>query len=169
MKQIDAEGEYIVQIREPRWESAGKDGETKMSLVLPGYCMIGDEECHINGYLYFTPTLIKGGRNAGKPMYEVNAQLCLDLGMTAPFEPHKRTELDGVEARFVVSEEEYEGKKRMRVAFVNPPGRAQLTDDDAAAVWAKLTGGKAVVTTVVEGQEKPDPFAGESKKDTLPF
>ncbi len=163
MPKLENAGEYLVQIREPRWEEA-KQG---MALVLPGWMQIAGEEKHINAYLYFTPTLISGGRNQGRPMYEVNAELCHQIGMSEPFSPEKLDELDGLEAFFVVQEEEYEGKTRLKVAFVNPARKPAMSVDEAKEVWERLVGGKV----------KPTPKAAEPKQtaneidpaDDLPF
>jgi len=156
-------GTYQVEIRNPHWERMPeKNGDNnRMQLVLPGYAkddLEEGKEVAINGYLLFLSTIYASGRNAGKAMWEVAAQNCIDLGMSAPFSPEKITELEGAQAQFVVQEEEYEGKKRLKVQFINGPNRReQLSTDDAAAIWSALTSNGETST------------APATKDDDIPF
>ncbi len=161
-KLIEKTGEYLVEIREPYWEEAGKSGQTGLALILPGFCDIDGEEHTINGRLYFTSTLIAGGRNRGKPLYEVAAETCEQIGMSKPFSPEKREELNGKYAKFVVEEEEYEGKTRIRVAFVNPPGREHLADAEAKKIWSVMTDGASPAAS-------QQAEAGKEDDDDIPF
>ena len=137
-KRIEQPGSYDVTIRGPRFELAEKDGDqTRMTLVLPGFT---SDDQTIDGYQYFTRQIISGGRNKGRPMWEVGAELCHDLGMTKPFSPSKLDELDGVVCVFVVEIEEYEGKKRPKVKFINPRRKPVLSADDATRIWDELSG-----------------------------
>ncbi len=162
-KLIKTIGEYEVEIRDPYWEEAGKDGQPGMALVLPGFCEIDGEEYTINGRLFFTPTLISSGANQGLPLYQLSAETCIKIGMSEPFSPEKREELDGKKAVFVVQEEEYKGKKNIRVAFVNPPGRGALPDKKAKDIWAIMLGDEASQDTPFDNEPdaKPD--------DDIPF
>jgi len=145
MQRIEKAGEYVVTIREPRWvEMPPKDNDTaRMQLVLPGYCEIDGEEHVIDGRLLFLRTIVGSGTNKGKALWEVSARTCTDLGMSEPFNPSNIAELDNCEAVYVVQPEEYEGKVRMRVRFINPVRRRPLSDEAAASIWAKLTGDAA--------------------------
>ena len=169
-KMIESAGKYEVEIREPHWEDATKDTMPGMALVLPGYVTIGGEEYGITGRLYFTSTIIGGGQNQGRPLYEVSAETCERIGMTAPFSPEKKDELDGKRAVFVVEEEEYKGVTRLRVAFVNPAGKESIEDDKARAIWNAMSGG-AVTATPPTREAKPDTDSDDEGDDfdALPF
>lgn len=161
---INATGEYHVTIQEPRFELAEKDGDTtRMCLVLPG---VTEDGKSIEAYQYFTRQIVSSGRNKGRPMYEVSADVCHELGMPKPFNPANIEQLNGVAAVFIVEVEEYEGKARARVKFINPVRKPALEPDEAARIWAELTG-KAVEPVSVE---KPTAATKEKKPTTtLPF
>jgi len=161
-ERIEKPGDYQVTIREPYWQLAGRDGEDKMSLVLPGVVEIDGAERSINAYLYFVPTLYASGRNAGRAVWDVNAETCVQLGMSEPFDPTQFEQLNGAMAKYVVEEEEYEGKKRMKVKFVNAPGRERLTNDRVAEIWAVLSDGDAPVA-------KPVETVAKAEEDDIPF
>jgi len=137
-KKITNPDTYLVEIREPYWEDATKDGAPGMALVLPGYCEIDGEEKYINGKLYFKSTIIQGGKNQGKSLYEVSIDTLIQLGMSTPFSPEKRTELEGKLAKFVVQEDEYKGKTTIKVAFINPPGKEAIEDNKAKEIFEAL-------------------------------
>ena len=162
MKQIDTSGIYLVTIRNPYWEDATKDGDPGMALVLPGHCEIGGEEYAITGRLYFKGTIISSGRNQGRPLYELSMETCLQIGMSSPFSPEKRMELDGKQAKFVVQEEEYQGKKQIRVAFINPPGKESLEDEKAKEIWEQITGNSG-------GQSQQSTPFDDEEEDQIPF
>lgn len=162
-KQIETPGTYTVTIRDPQWEDATKDGDPGMALVLPGYCEIDGEEHTITGRLYFKGTIIGSGRNQGRPLYELSMETCLAIGMSTPFSPDKRHELNGREARFVVQEEEYKGKTQIRVAFVNPPGKESIEDAKAKEIWSQITGGGS------GAQSTPFDNKQDESEDNIPF
>lgn len=157
MPNLENTGTYAVRIRDVKFEEA-KNG---MCLVLPGWAVVDGAEKRINAYLYFNTTLISGGKNRGRPNYEVSAEKCVELGMSDPFAPAKIGELEDAEAEFVVEEDEYKGKTRLKVAFVNPLRKPPLTTEQAEAIWAQMTGG------AMPGSE---PTAdGIDPSDNLPF
>ena len=162
-KLIETPGTYQVVIRDPHWEDATKDGDPGMALVLPGFCEIDGEEYTITGRLYFKSTIIGSGKNQGKPLYELSMETCFAIGMSTPFSPDKRHELDGKEARFVVQEEEYKGKTQIRVAFVNPPGKESIEDAKAKEIWGQITGNSG-------GQsQQSTPFDTKDEDQEIPF
>ncbi len=160
MPNIQEAGTYAVRIRDVKFEEA-KNG---MCLVLPGWAQINGEERHLNAYLYFNPTLISGGRNQGRPNYEVSAEKCVELGMSNPFAPSKIGELEDAEAQFVVEEDTYDGKTRLKVAFVNPLRKPPLTTEQAEAIWAQMTGG-----AMPEPEPRRPTADGIDPSDNLPF
>jgi hypothetical protein len=83
------------------------------------------------------------------------------LGVSEPFRPAKIGELEDAEAEFVVQEDTYEGKTRLKVAFVNPIRKPPLTTEQAEAIWATMTGGAVPSVPAQIVDENPD--------DVLPF
>ena len=159
-------GEFDVMILEPYWEAPKEDADKiQLCLVLP---------CHTNDNrvayyrMYFSNALASKGRNAGRTMYEINADQCIELGMTAPFDPARITELDGRNAYLVMQEDNYNGKTTVKPKWLNPPRAKKLDAMQVKDVWAKLTGGKPV------GNAKPEPLAPVKQwepdpNDNLPF
>ena len=162
-KVISDAGSYNVTIRDPYWEDAERDGVPGMALVLPGYCEIGGEEHVATGRLYFKSTIIGGGKNAGRALWEVSAETCEQIGMTPPFSPEKREELNGAEAVFVVQLEKYKDKLQARVAFVNPPGKPHLEDAAAKKVWMAVKES----APPMNAPNAPEPPQGDN--DGIPF
>lgn len=156
--------EFNVTIREPHFESAEKDGDTnRMALVLRGETKDGK---HIDCYQYFTRQIISSGRNKGKTMFEISAEQCYALGMPKPFNPRDIKMLDGVEAIYVVENEEYEGKVRPRVKFINSGRKPALSLDEAANIFAELSGGDvAPARTASAAAGEP----ADASDDGLPF
>jgi hypothetical protein len=161
MPNITEAGKYQVRLRDLAWEQT----DHGMALLMPGWANVGGEERHINARLHFTGTLIGGGRNAGKPLYAVNAKICTDIGMSEPFSPGKISELEDAVCEFVVQEEEYKGERRLVVAFVNPLGK-KISTDEAEEIWNRLTGGKAPEAGV---KPKPKPKKVADDDDDFPF
>jgi hypothetical protein len=118
-----------------------KNGDAvRMALVLP--CQVqGDDEQHIDYKLYFTRQLIASGKNAGKSLYDISSETCIELGMSRPFNPCNIAQLDGMDASVVMREEEYEGKRSVRPAFINPM-KKRLAMEDVSNIWASMTGAK---------------------------
>jgi len=168
MPLIDKPATYRVTLRNPAWQRMeAKDGDNaRMQAVLPGYCEVGGEEQHINGYLYFTRQLIGSGKNQGRSAAEVNSELLLSLGMSAPFEPSKITEMDGAEVEFVCENDTYQGETRLKVKWINPVGggKPPITGDEADALFAEMCGNVAAPQAAVEGAA-----ASEEDDDDLPF
>ena len=157
--------ELHVKIVSPHFESAEKDGDkARMALVLRGETSNG---LFIDCYQYFTRQIISGGRNKGKTMFEASAEQCHALGMPKPFNPKDIAMLDGVECVYVVGLEEYEGKVRPRVKFINSGRKPSLSLDDAASIFAELSG-----EPIVGGSANPEntvKTGADSVDDGLPF
>jgi len=150
-KQLNVEGTYQVTLRNAHWTRLQeKDGDTRrMSAVLPGYVTLDGEEYCITAEMMFTRTLICKGRNAGRSVAHVSMRTLAELGMTVDADGHINparltAELEGKQARFVCEFEHYEGQKRLRVKFVNSPGRAELAPEEAAAIFTHIVGKSAV-------------------------
>lgn len=155
MEFLKEPGEYIVEIRNPQWESCGKDGEVKMALALPGYCEIDGVEYTITGHIYFTPSLIQSGANVGKSMWEMNADICERLGMPKPFNPIDYEKLHGVKAKFVCEIDTFNNKEYLKVKYVNTVGKEPLPMVQVIKIWETLKafGGAATVSEEFGGDE----------------
>jgi hypothetical protein len=147
---LDIAGTYPVAILdEPRWyQMPEKDGDkARMILRLRGYVNGGEQDGkYIDAEMMFIRTIIGGGRDKGKTMFEAQAQKCIELGMTEPFSPSKIGELVGATPEFVCAWEEYEDKqgnthRNLRVQFINTNSRPPLTAQDAEAIWKELQDG----------------------------
>ena len=136
-KLLNFEGTFQVTLRNAHWTRLQeKDGDARrMSAVLPGYVTVGGEEFCVTAEMMFTRTLISKGRNAGRSVAQVSMQTLAELGMPVDADglinPARLTaELEGKQAKFVCEFEEYEGQNRLRVKFVNSPGRAELAPEE---------------------------------------
>jgi len=117
-------------------------------------CETGDgQTCDYR--MFFTNSLVQNGKNKGKPMFELNAEFCIELGMMAPFDPSRIEELHDKLAHLVMVEETYNGKQVIRAKYLNPVRKAKLQTADIKNIWAKLKG-------------KPAP-AADADPDAVPF
>lgn len=157
---IDQPGKYDVTIRKPSMEALPeKDGDgARMQAVLPGVTADGK---YIHAFLPFTRTLIQSGNNAGKPLFRVNSERIEALMPDGwKFHPGKIGELEGVNASFTVEWNEYQGQKRLQVAWVNPPYEHKpLSADEAASIWSQFESGSV----------SPAQAAPVAAKNDLPF
>lgn len=162
-QRINEAGTYDVMIIDPRFELLEeKDGDkARMVCVLPGHTEDGR---HIDARLFFTRQLISSGRNAGKPLYEVSAEKLFELGMERPFNPARLTQINNVCCSFVVEMEEYDGKVRASVKFINAHRREPISTDAAMAIWEQLAGGSAKPATA----SKKAPSSAKAEDDN-PF
>jgi hypothetical protein len=168
---LKREGEFDVVITSLRWEEMPEKNGDKLRMALALRCYTEENEEHPQGeyvdyYLYFTGQIVTSGRNKGKPLYEVSMKQCLDLGMTAPFDVKKVNELGGQPAVLVMKEETYEGNTRVRPKFLNARRYEAISNDHAANIWDKLTGGKA---PTVEPKASQPANVATSMEDDLPF
>jgi hypothetical protein len=132
-----------------------------MALVLP--CKVhGDEDQHIDYKLYFTRQIVSSGMKAGRSLYDISSETCIELGMERPFNPCNIAQLDGVAASVVMREEEYEGKKSVRPAFINP-AKKRLPMEDVSNIWASMTGAK--VQPGATRSAAPEPAAQDDTDD----
>ena len=143
-KRISQAGTYHVTIRNPHWTKLEeKDGDDcRMAAVLPGFCTIKGEEYEIIAEQYFLRTIYASGKNAGKTMAEISKENLLDIGMPEPFNPTDIKCLEGVEVKFVVEMEDYKGKSRPKVQFINSLKRQdkELPSDEASRIWNEIAG-----------------------------
>ena len=160
MTRITEAGEYEVRICAPHFELLeAKNGDaSRMALVLPGETA---DDQYIDARLFFTRQIIASGRNAGRPTYEVSAELCHMFGLPRPFNPANIENLDGKAAIFVVEIEDYQGKPRATVKFVNTPRKEALSEAKANSIWNDLTKGSAGAGMTSEAPDEND--------DNLPF
>ena len=158
-----------VKIVDPHFESAEKDGDkARMALVLRGETSDGKWiDCH----QYFTGQLIASGRNKGRSMFDISAEQCHALGMPKPFNPKDIALLEGVECVFVVGLEEYKDKVYPKVKFINSSRKPALALDDAAAIWAQLSGEPVGAQTVAAKTASAGAVAptADNTDDGLPF
>lgn len=152
-KFLEKEGTYTVTIHGAHWTKLqAKDGdERRMAAVLPGFVEVDGVEQMINAELNFTRALIGKGQNAGRSMADVNMETLIALGMAEDvnglINPARLSEeLEGKQAKFVCEFEEYQGKSRLKVKFVNPPGRPDLDVAEAAAIFAELLQSRPAAT-----------------------
>jgi len=140
MQSINQVGEYPVIIGEPRWEEKEDKQNPTMILVLPLHTE--DKEHGIEFKVYFNSTIIRGGKNKGKPLWEMNTELCHSLGMPKPFDPQGIGILEDVTATLVMEEDEYQRKKRVVPKYLNPRRNAPIEQDKVKYMWASITGSK---------------------------
>lgn len=141
-------GEYDVMMLEPYWEAPKEEDISKvqMCLVIP---------CHTNDNrvayyrMYFSNKLAASGRNAGRTMFEINAETCIELGMASPFDPGRISDLDGKTAYLVMADDTYQGKTTVKPKWLNPQRAKKMDAGQVKDVWAKLTGGKPVASSTV--------------------
>lgn len=135
---LNTEGTFEVEIGEPHWEELPeKNGDAnRMALVLPLETGTGDRTTY---RIFFTSAIAASGRNKGKPLHQIGAEECIELGMSEPFAPHKIAELTGKIAEVVMQAEEYKGVTTVRPRFLNSRSK-RVEPDKANAIWAKLTG-----------------------------
>lgn len=136
MPYLNEVGEFPVTLKGARWEQLEeKDGDAnRMVLIIPCHTQ-EDPSRHLDFQFFFTRKLIASGTNAGKPCYQKAMEDVIKLGMSEPFHPSKINELDGKEATLITTEDEYEGKTRIKGLFLNGRRRPQLTPDKATEVW----------------------------------
>ena len=182
-KLLNVEGTFQVTLRNAHWTRLQeKDGDARrMSAVLPGYVTVGGEEFCVTAEMMFTRTLISKGRNAGRSVAQVSMETLAQLGMSVDADglinPARLTaELEGKQAKFVCEFEEYEGQNRLRVKFVNPPGRAELAPEEAAAIFTEIVGKSAAPRPAVSAaapspRPLPEPAGVPSQADMeeIPF
>jgi len=139
---LDVAGTYQVAILdEPKWyEMKAKDGDTvRMELLLKGYVNGGEQDGQwIFSRLMFTRKIYGAGQNKGRTTFSVSADVCLTLGMSDPFSPSKVSEMVGATCEFVVDWEEYEGKNRLKVKWLNTDSRPPMAADAVENVWKQL-------------------------------
>ena len=147
-ERLQVAGTYAVAIVEtPQWFAMQpKDGDTaRMELRIRGYVNGGPQDGKwIDGRLNFIRTIIEHGKHAGKTCFEVAEETCRELGMSEPFSPSKVSELKGATCEFVCEFEEYQGRTRLKVKYINTNSRPPLAPDEADAIWAELQKGAAV-------------------------
>ena len=146
-QRLDVAGTYQVAILdEPKWyQMPEKDGDTaRMVLRLRGYINGGEQDGKwIDADLMFIRTIISGGRDKGRSMFEVQAEKCISLGMSEPFSPSKVGEIVGAACEFVCDWDEFEdrqgnARRVLRVQFVNTHSRPPLAVDEAEKIWQQL-------------------------------
>jgi hypothetical protein len=153
-------GTYDVMILNPHWEETGKPGT--LCAVLPG---VTEDNKMIEERVYFSKTIVQRGKNQGKALWEISAQALIDLGMPAPFNPADIDKLEGACCEYVVESETYEGKTRLVVKYMNPRKRAPMPTDQAASLWAEITGGASPTPAAAPATTK----AAVDLDDDLPF
>lgn len=177
-KLLNIEGTHRVTIRGAHWTKLQpKDGDThRMEAVLPGYVTIDGEEYVINAGLMFVRTIVARGANAGRCTADMSMETLVSLGMKQDanglINPAKLAEeLEGKDANFVCEVEEYEGKNRLRVKFVNPPGRPDLAPEEAAGIFAELLKSRPAATPKPAGGilARTVPAARAAQMDDIPF
>ena len=167
-------GTHEVQIFEPRGEALEpKDGDNnRMMAILPGETGTGE---YIEARLMFTRTIIQSGKNKGKPTWQISAEKLHELGIPKPFNPNDLIKLDGVVCLFVTEQEEYDGKTRLEVKFINTQRREALAPDAAQNIWNRLTGGQtsapaaAPMRTVQTAPSKQAPAPETATDDDVPW
>lgn len=167
-KYLKEAGKFDVVIIDPYWTHLEeKNGDkNRMALVLPGFT---DDDRTIEATIYFTRQIVQGGKNKGRPLYEASAEQCCDLGMPRPFNPAQIDKLNMIKVEFVVEAEEYEGKVRYKVQYINPHRREKLDPNAAASMWANLSGGAAPAANTTAAPAKPQERVGADDLDDLPF
>jgi hypothetical protein len=176
MPLIKTVGEFEVSITEAYWaemKAKGTDAQ-RMDLVLKCVTDPDGEEApqgrHMDYHMYFTRQIVTGGKNKGKPLYEVSMRQCIELGMSEPFSPDKISELVGISCVLVTKEEEYEGEKRIKPQFLNPVRHRKMDPSEATSIWNALTGGKSVsAPTTGAKPAATQPAKSAEPEDDLPF
>lgn len=145
-------------------EEQMKDGLDQMSLRLLGKTAANKT---IEARKFMSQKRIQGGPDQGKTLAEVQIELMLKLGATAPINSANIKSLEGRPAEFDCEWDEYNNKKRLVVAWVRPVVE-EITGEKADALLSLVTGGE--VKTPAKSKDKPKPKAKppaekESAKD----
>lgn len=161
MQTINQVGEYAVIVGEPRWEEQTGDTNHNMILVLP--LKTEDGKQGIDYKMYFNSTILKAGKNKGKPLYEVNAESLHGLGMPRPFDPNGVGILEDTPCTLVMDEDEYQGKKRIAPKWLNARRAQPIEAAKVSSMWASITGQKTAAASA------PAKGAPIKQDDDIPF
>lgn len=184
-ERLAVEGTFQVSILdEPQWELVQeKDGDAdRMALIVRGYVNGGEQDAKwIDTKMMFIRTIIGGGRDAGKTMFEAQADKCLEMGMSDPFSPSKVAEMVGGTCEFVCEHEEWTDKhgnthNPLRVKFINTGGTKKIPMDEAQRIWAALAEDEGLSSAMPESAMsgsalgEADPLDGSiDPDDNVPF
>ena len=140
MPEIENDGTYNVTIDTWRIKMLDKNDDPHAFIVkvkgvtADGYWKWGD--------IWFTSKTISSGKNAKRTTVEVSEELLEQLGVDNGYLGAIDAAIDkGLKAEFVLKWDEWEGKKTLKVAWINPPNRLLSPNDvDLDALLGNLKG-----------------------------
>ena len=160
MPEITKEGRYSLKIVDALFRETKDDGSFVVSLKLE------TEDGYYAWYdLLYTHAVIQSGRNAGLTTAQVSENLLIELGVEKGYlgDLVKKVKTKSLEAEAVMAWEEYNGKRRLRCKFLNPPRNKKtvpLADIDVEEVLAKFA---------AHGKDTQAKAEEEDKNNQIPF
>ena len=168
MAKIETEGYYDIIMGKPAWTEADRKGVKHAVLEIPCTAENGDTAVH---HMEFSSFMVK--RDGGMvPLAKTNADLCVRLGMSDPFNPAKVAELAGKPASIQVVLEKWPDKQGVehqayRAKYINAP-KQTISDDRAAALIAAAIG-NAVQVEATMSQPAPSAVGSTLPDEQFPF
>lgn len=166
MPKIKEEGTYLVEIYGAHYIET-KNG---LAAVLPGKTIEGD---WIEAYQTINEQILTKGKNQGMSWAEITMELLRTLGIGD--DPNDIEKVNGAPAQFVVEEDLYNGKRTLKVRYVNPPSKTAADKDTVSNFFSSLglSSTKSMKTeTIVSEVTIAEPTDGPQEPedpDDIPF
>lgn len=119
MKAFDKEGDYVVKITSAKLKRLDKQEDPDACQILlygeteDGYGAIGE--------VNWTHTVINAGKSAGMSVADKSRELLASLGVEDGSPMNLGAKIrEGLVCQFAVKWDEYDGKKRLKVKWINP-------------------------------------------------
>ena len=167
---INKEGSYVVRITQGLYKEMPKpEDPDAFQISLKGET---PDEFEIWGNMYFSHKQIQGGKNQGKTMFEANTDTLKMIGVPDGYLGNLASAIEkGLEAEFVVKNEEYNGNIELKVAFINPvKTTTPIENVDWGSIMQKFGQEKPAEMAPVEPINADKPINAEvMDTDEIPF
>lgn len=176
---LQAEGDFLVEARKPKSGWLGKSKEKQTPYIQIGFTVLEDvvnEGAEITWFGYLSDKAIERTIDTLVAAFGFDGDLS---GLVAG-----KTSFEGMRARITVEAEEYEGKKRYKVRWLNPEhydGPPSLSEEEAKMLVAGLqkktlaaakkaaSEQKEVVKASAKPPSKKEPAPVGPPEDDVPF